>query len=310
MENKPVIIGIDHGYAAMKTAHTCFATGVVEYAYEPYSISNVLELNGTYYVVGTGRQPLQKDKTATENYYILTLAAIAKELKFLNKPTDAAVILAAGLPLTSYGRDKKSFREYLFRDGEPVSFTFEGVLYTITIQDVKLFPQGYAAVLTQKELLEEPSVILADLGGWTLDLMRIDNQIPNAETCRSLELGMIRCFDAISEQVRRRVGISLTATQIECAIRGNATNLNKQAKVVIRQEAEQYVAEVLSAIQETGLDYKAMSLIAMGGGAELLKRHVPPLLEPCQLFILDDISLNAKGFARLYAQVWERVPHG
>ncbi len=29
---------------------------------------------------------------------------------------------------------------------------------------------------------------------------------PNAATCRSLELGMIRCIDEVKEQVRRDVG--------------------------------------------------------------------------------------------------------
>ncbi len=53
-------------------------------------------------------------------------------------------------------------------------FRFEGSAYTVRITEVSLFPQGYAAVLTQPDLLNEPSVILADVGGWTVDLMRLD----------------------------------------------------------------------------------------------------------------------------------------
>mgnify|MGYP000202369188 CR=1 FL=1 len=53
-----------------------------------------------------------------------------------------------------------------------MSFRFEGLDYTITISKVSLYPQGYAAVLTQSGLLNEPSVIVADIGGWTVDLMR------------------------------------------------------------------------------------------------------------------------------------------
>ena len=71
---------------------------------------NVLEYGGTYYVVGSGRQPLQKDKTRTEDYYLLTLAAIARELDCRSAERTCSVILAAGLPLTSFGRDKKKFR--------------------------------------------------------------------------------------------------------------------------------------------------------------------------------------------------------
>ena len=175
--NGPIMIGVDHGYAAMKTAHFSFPTGLVEYEHEPYTQKDVLEHGGKYYVVGSARQPLQRDKTATEDYYLLTLAAIAKELDYRGAERTTEVLLAAGLPLTSFGRDKKKFREYLLRDGKPVSFLYEGRDYAVTISDVMLFPQGYAAVLTQTELLDEPSVIVADIGGWTVDLMRLDNRI-------------------------------------------------------------------------------------------------------------------------------------
>ena len=79
---EPITIGVDHGYAAMKTAHCSFPSGLAEYEHEPYTQKNVLRYDGKYYVVGSGRQPLQKDKTADENYYLLTLAAIAKEIAY------------------------------------------------------------------------------------------------------------------------------------------------------------------------------------------------------------------------------------
>ena len=34
--NEPIIIGVDHGYAAMKTAHFSFHTGLVAHEHEPY----------------------------------------------------------------------------------------------------------------------------------------------------------------------------------------------------------------------------------------------------------------------------------
>ena len=142
-----IVIGVDHGYAAMKAVHFSFPTGLVEYEHEPYTQKDVLEYNGRYYVVGSGRQPLQRDKTQTEDYYLLTLAAIAKELEHRGAEHTASVHLAAGLPLTSFGRDKKSFRSYLYRDGSAIPFRYEGQDYTVTIQEVSLFPQGYAAVL-------------------------------------------------------------------------------------------------------------------------------------------------------------------
>ena len=40
MNSKPVIIGIDHGYGNIKTAHTCFRTGVTVYDKEPRQHQN------------------------------------------------------------------------------------------------------------------------------------------------------------------------------------------------------------------------------------------------------------------------------
>ena len=308
--SNPIIIGIDHGYAAMKTAHCSFATGLVPYAHEPYSSDHVLEYDGQFYVIGSGRQALQKDKTATESYYLLTLAAIAMELEARKLPGEAEVILAAGLPLTSFGRDKKAFRQYLLRDGKPIDFRYEGRLYRITIKDVQLFPQGYSAVIWQPELLEQPSVIVADIGGWTVDLMEVDNQVPNAATCRSLELGVIRCLNEISEQLRRTLGLSLTNAQIESALQGTPSSLSREVRELIQKEAERYTARLLSANQECGMDYRAMPMILLGGGTSLFKSHVPPASAPCRLFLLDDVTLNAKGFERLCGQMSGRDGNG
>ena len=303
-------IGVDHGYAAMKSAHFSFPTGLVEYDHEPYTQQNVLEYGGKFYVVGSGRQPLQKDKTLTEDYYILTLAAVAKELACRKADATASVHLAAGLPLTSFGRDKKKFRAYLLRDGRPVFFRFEGSAYTVRITEVSLFPQGYAAVLTQPDLLNEPSVILADVGGWTVDLMRLDNRIPNAATCRSLELGMIRCLDEIAEQVRRNLGLSMTAAQIESVLCGEASSVDDNAKQIIHREADGYARRLLSAIAESGLDARAMPAVFLGGGAALLKRRVRATEGLCRPVILDDVCLNAKGYERLVGQLTRSVSHG
>ena len=218
--------------------------------------------------------------------------------------------LAAGLPLTSFGRDKKKFRDYLLRDGKPVCFRYEGRDYTVHLTDVMLFPQGYAAVLTQTELLDEPSVIVADIGGWTVDLMRLDNRIPNAATCRSLELGMIRCLDEIGEKVRQMFGVSMTDAQIEGILRGGAVSVDDRIRAVIHTQAGQYVQDLLSAIMESGLDVRAMPAIFLGGGAALLKRHVSATEGPCRPLILDDVCLNAKGYERLVERMTGSAAHG
>lgn len=307
MSEKPVVLGIDHGYYNMKTKNCVFASGLTVYAHEPYTRENVLEVGGKFYVVGSGRQALQKDKIATEDYYLLTLAAIAKEIEYRKLGRNLSVHIAAGLPLTSFGRDKQQFKKYLLRNSQPVQFSYEGKSYTVTIKEVSLFPQGYAAILMQKELLEEPSVIAADIGGWTVDLMRLDRQIPNAASCRSLELGLIVCLNNIAEQARRQLGISPTAAQIESVLRGENPSLPQRLKELIHTEAKVYVQNLLSAIMESGLDVRAMPTVFMGGGASLLKRYAPAAGELCRAIILDDVCLNAKGYEVLQKRLNEQA---
>lgn len=89
-----------------------------------------------------------RSKTSNDNYYLLTMAAIAQEIRYRRGERKTDVVLAAGLPLASFGREKKGFREYLFRKEQPLRFRYEDESYEIRIQDVKLFPQGYSAWLS------------------------------------------------------------------------------------------------------------------------------------------------------------------
>lgn len=104
-----MIIGIDHGFGYIKTAHSSFAVNVREWSVEPPLKNRVLKYEGKYYTFGADRQNVQRDsKVKNPTYYLLTLGAIAEELKYYNR-TEANLIIGAGLPLTRFGAEKTSF---------------------------------------------------------------------------------------------------------------------------------------------------------------------------------------------------------
>ena len=41
-----MIVGIDHGYYAIKTKHVSFPSGIIKYDYEPYTMQNVTAVSG------------------------------------------------------------------------------------------------------------------------------------------------------------------------------------------------------------------------------------------------------------------------
>ena len=272
-----------------------------------YTRQGLLEFGGCFFVCGSGRQPIQRDKTVNDNYYLLTLAAIAKEIHQRGLPPECSVRIAAGLPLTSFGRDKPKFKDYLLRSNQPVNYKFEGVEYSITIEEVAIFPQGYASLMTETGLLQdEPSMLLMDLGGWTVDLMRIDNAIPAADTAHSLELGMIRCVDDIREQVRRETGLSLTDAQIENMLAGHPCTVSDTVRDIVNKQGRKYTEHLLSATMEAGFDLHAIPAVLLGGGASVVSRHLSPKDGLCKtIFLLDD-KVNAVGFERALAAVSRR----
>lgn len=297
-------IGIDHGYYAIKTKHCSFPAGITVYSHEPYTLQNTLEYGGRFYVCGTGRQPVLRDKIGNDNYFLLTLAAIAKEIKHRGEKPECSAVIGAGLPLTTYGREKKPFRNYLLRSSQPVCFKFEGEAYKVTIRDVLLFPQGYSAIVNHPEFVrEEPSVLLMDVGGWTVDIMRLDNARPNADTCRSLELGMIRCIDEAREQVRRDTGLSVTDAQVERVLAGQKCSIGEEASVIIQKQGRIYTERLLSAAMEAGFDLKALPVILMGGGAAVVTRNLREQDRLCRVLPLADARANAEGYERIMGQM-------
>ena len=138
-----MVIGIDHGYGNMKTATRCFPSGVARYDKEPIFQNNLLVYNGMYYQIGEEHKEFCAEKTQDEDYYVLTLAAIARELdgKGMNR---AKVHIAAGLPFTWVATQKEDFQKYLLQN-ENVDFIFRNKEYHIEFAGADIYPQGFAA---------------------------------------------------------------------------------------------------------------------------------------------------------------------
>lgn len=75
-----IIIGIDSGYGNIKTANCCFPASLSAYDREPVFKENLLVFESKFYLIGEGHKEFLADKTKDLDYYVLALAAIAREL--------------------------------------------------------------------------------------------------------------------------------------------------------------------------------------------------------------------------------------
>lgn len=159
LDKNTIVIGVDHGWSQMKTVNAeVFTTGVKEITTEPALYDNVLEYKGKYYKVGGCRLEVKETKVSDDNFYLLTLAAIAKELEYRCK-RDAHIFLAVGLPIGRFGAEKKDFIRYLSEQKE-VTFKFEKRQYHIVIQKVAVYREENSIELQMvpDELLEAETV--------------------------------------------------------------------------------------------------------------------------------------------------------
>ena len=189
MDRHIEVIGIDHGWSGMKTVSQVFTTGVKEITTEPAFFNNVVEYNGSYYKVGGRRLEVRDLKVENDNFYLLTLAAVAKELNRRGM-RNANVLLSVGLPLTRFGAEKQDFIDYLSRNKE-VIFRFDNEQYRMNIARVSVFPQCYAAVADRMKTLPK-RVVVVDIGSWTIDIMPIEDSAPNEAECITIREGLIR----------------------------------------------------------------------------------------------------------------------
>ena len=114
---------------------------------------------------------------------------------------------------------------------------------------------------------------------------------------------MIRCMDEVREQIRRRMGLSVTDSQIERVLNGSTCSMDETAKEMICQHGRLYTERILSSILEAGFDFKAIPVVFLGGGASIMERNIKPQDGLCRGVFLTDVHANAAGYERIAGEM-------
>lgn len=293
--NGKILIGIDHGYGNMKTRHTVFKSGVKCYPSEPPIASEVLAYEGRYYVIGESHKVFIANKNEDDDYYILTLAAIAKELAFRGINT-ADVILAVGLPLNWMANQKKGFVDYLMRKKE-VNFRFCKENYHIRICEVSVYPQGYAGIASSLSGYKGVHM-LADIGNGTMNTLVITNGRPLSDKMFTDKLGVHQCVKRIYNAVQAECGKLPDESLIEDFLKKGTVDTSNRILSVMQMEAEKYTAGIFDKLSEYEYDSEMVKLHIIDGGGCLIQNF--GAYDPNSVEIITDICATAKGYESLY----------
>ena len=288
------IIAVDHGYGNIKTANTVTPTGITAYETEPIFTGNILDYNGTYYRIGEGHKEFIPDKAMDEDYYLLTLMAVARELNVFSIQ-EADVHLAAGLPLTWIRHQREEFRSYLLQNLE-VSYRFNNKDYHIRFVGCSLYPQGYPAIVNRLGDLKGTN-LLADIGNGTMNILYINNKKAQESRCWTEKFGVNQCLIAAKNAILDRFGVKIEEATVEQVLRFKAADISAPYLNCITAVARQYVANIFSTLRKYEYNPDLMRLYVVGGGGCMIRNF--GMYDESRVTILDDICATAKGYEHL-----------
>ena len=294
-DRRLLVVGIDHGFSMMKTPHATFENGVEKLGGEATLSNNTLIYQGNYYKVGEGRLPLMQTKTENENYFLLTLAAIAKEMDIYQQ-YKANVILVVGLPFSRFGREKEDFIIICY---EKIQFSYSGREYEIRIIDAFVFPQCYAAIADKLREYGRENLIV-DIGSKTIDVIYTRNYVPVESESTSIPAALIQCIEGIKSNVYQNCNRRLSEDMIQQMILEKDVNIPTDCKVIIREGLAVFAKGMEAKLAELGFDLEMFTVIYAGGGAMLMKNY--GTLKGANIHYLEDIRANAKGYEFLAKQ--------
>jgi len=290
-EKQPIIVAVDHGYGNTKTTHYCFRSGVTANDREPVIKNDMLIYDGRYYVIGDEHLEFAADKTANQDYYILTLVAVAKELLYRGL-TEARVHLATGLPLTWVSQQRDAFKAYLLQK-ETVEFNYRGRDYHVEFAGADVFAQGISAVAMELHRFKGVN-LLCDIGNGTMNILYINNGRPVSTKCFTEKYGTQQCMIVIREQLLRQFGTTVEDDVIEEVLRTGTADIGQKYLNAISVAATEYVSGIMRRLREHEYNPELMKLYVMGGGSCMIKNF--GTYDPERVTINEDICATAKGY--------------
>ena len=200
-----MIISVDHGNKSIKTPNLLFTSGLIESETKPGLQGDFIHWEGRYYSLTEKRISYLRDKTEDDRFYVLTLFAIAYEMQRAGIEPDPInpvdITLLVGLPPAHYGQLHNRFEQYFLRKRDIVDFEFNDEYYCIRISKVVSYTQALAAAVTKFGDLKNHAVsYIIDIGGFTVDVLKLRYGRPDLEVVESFEKGVLTLYNSISSQ--------------------------------------------------------------------------------------------------------------
>lgn len=308
-----MVISVDTGNKQIKTANQTFLSEIVPYDTVPpmAAPSDYIQYNGMYYAKSRKRGFYQKDKSNDDRYFILTLMGIVAELEHNEseqvirymKDKIYCISLLTGLP-PAHMKDsqvKQHFKDY-FLMSEPVKVTYKGKTWTFKVNNVYVYPQCFAALMTVYPKIKNfPRVLGLDIGGFTSDYAIMEKGIFDFHAVGSIENGVITFYDTVSKECLERYDEIIEESDVDNILSGDEEYYDKYIVETVDRCAKEYITKFLAKFKEKNIDLKQYFIVFIGGGSLLLRKYLEKSELVKRHMFIENINANAKGYEILYA---------
>lgn len=327
-----MVIAVDTGNRFIKTAHaTPFSAGLNRhYDTKPFISTDTLYYKGQYYTYSETQGDHRRDKSVDDYYFLLTLAAIAREIvmktaeekagpgatvdfqtamraaRRAKNPYKEEIVLAVGLPPRDMVMADKiegkslaqRYKDYFLRDGRNLSFEYNDIPFEITISQILISAQGFAAIFPNDlfaKVTRYPQAYIIDIGGYTTDIALVANRRIDLQFYLSLDYGVIYLYKVVADAVQKRHGKDINGILTEAILRGESIS-DTAVENTVREVTNEYAKNLVAALRDRKIDLELSLPVLVGGGAQLMRDQLISAIGRKDILVVDDIRANAIGY--------------
>lgn len=320
-----VCIAVDQGNYNVKACGPAgaiepFPTGVNHHGTVPPPMRpGSIRLNDQHYSITTDRMQARRNKTADDDYYLLTLAAIGRTIAATfpgGTAYECDVALALGLPVEHLSLKvdgvllRERYRTFFGNKGERVAFMVDGIRFDIRVTQVWVFAQTISAAISDagiyNAMLQSSRAYIIDIGGGTTNVISIINKKPQNPGITLEEMGVLELFKTAHRTVLEDCGRSVDDFMLDVLLRGDK-ECAPDMQNALERARESFVRRLLLELESRKVDFFLGYICLVGGGGVLLHDTLKKAIAEKgngEFAAISDVSANAKGY---YAQAMARM---
>jgi plasmid segregation protein ParM len=228
-------------------------------------------MDGKYYIIGEGHKGFVADKVTDDDNYVLTMAAVVKELEargYTDTRNNVRVHLAVGLPLKWVQAQREEFKAYMLKNRN-VKVGYKQRMYELEITGCTVMPQCYSAVAENLKDFKGMNLVV-DIGNGTMNLMYLNNGRAMESRSWTEKLGVFQCEINIRNKVRDNTGNELMREVIDNFLRTGETDIVEPYASLMKEAATEYADIVFQKLYDYEYNEQMMKLHFIGGGTRII----------------------------------------